>query len=226
VTTRTAKVGMFSRRMLAVAAVAAITMSLALTLRVALANDLHQDPGDTGIWWADAPQGSGGSCDDLKPGEVLWHFVHTDTGESDLPSQLEANFKTAGDKTAAGFQNGNSNVFYEIITGEDFLMSASDDIVNDGQLNLSHTCGNVAEESEAASVAESVAESEAASVAESEAGEGSQKAGEGTPEGSQADSSALFNGSGPLATIAFSLILLASLGALAYANVKSVRNIS
>jgi hypothetical protein len=220
VTTRTAKVGMFSRRMLAVAAVAAITMSLALTLRVALANDLHQDPGDTGIWWADAPQESGGSCDNLKPGEVLWHFVHTDTGASDLPSQLDANFKTAGDKTAAGFQNGNSNVFYEIITGEDFLMSASDDIVNDGNLNLSHTCGNVAEQSEAASVAESVAESEAAS------GEQSQKAGEGTPEGSQSDGAFSLNGSGALPTIAFSLILLASLGALAYANVKSVRNIS
>ena len=73
-----------------------------------------------------------------------------------------------------------------------------------------------AEQSVAGSVAESVPAS----------GEGSEKAGEGTPEGSQADSSFLFNGSGPLATIAFSLILLASLGALAYANVKSVRNIS
>jgi hypothetical protein len=64
------------------------------------------------------------------------------------------------------------------------------------------------------------------SVAESAppSGEGSQKAGEGTPAGSQADSSLLFNGSGPLATIAFSLILLASLGTLAYANVKSVRS--
>jgi hypothetical protein len=30
--------------------------------------------------------------------------------------------------------------------------------------------------------------------------------------------------SGPLATIAFGLILLASLGTLAYANVRSVRN--
>jgi hypothetical protein len=72
------------------------------------------------------------------------------------------------------------------------------------------------------SEAESVAESASASAEAS--GEGSQKAGEGTPEGSQGDTSLLFNGSGPLATIAFSLILLASLGTLAYANVKSVRS--
>jgi hypothetical protein len=57
-------------------------------------------------------------------------------------------------------------------------------------------------------------------------GEGSQKAGEGTPEGSTSNGALALSGSGALPTIAFSLILLASLGALAYANVKSVRNIS
>jgi hypothetical protein len=77
---------------------------------------------------------------------------------------------------------------------------------------------------------ESVAESEAASVPESEAesapasGEQSVEAGTGTPEGSTADSSLFGAGSSPLPTILFSLILLASLGTLAYANVKSVRN--
>ena len=40
-----------------------------------------------------------------------------------------------------------------------------------------------------------------------------------------ADSAQALDGSSPLPTIAFSLILLASLGGLAYANVKSVRNI-
>jgi len=55
-------------------------------------------------------------------------------------------------------------------------------------------------------------------------GEQSEKAGEGTPEESQADSALFGLGSSPLATIAFSLILLASLGALAYANVKTVRS--
>ena len=74
------------------------------------------------------------------------------------------------------------------------------------------------------SEAESVGESASAEQSVAASGEQSQKAGEGTPEGSQGDTSLLFNGSGPLATIAFSLILLASLGTLAYANVKSVRS--
>jgi uncharacterized protein involved in copper resistance len=65
---------------------------------------------------------------------------------------------------------------------------------------------------------ESVAESEAAS------GEQSVEAGTGTPEESVNDGAFSLNGAGPLPTIAFSLILLASLGALAYANVKSVRS--
>jgi hypothetical protein len=78
--------------------------------------------------------------------------------------------------------------------------------------------------SEAQSQAESVPASAEQSVAASASGEQSEKAGEGTPEGSQGNTSFLLNGSGPLATIAFSLILLASLGTLAYANVKSVRS--
>lgn len=59
-------------------------------------------------------------------------------------------------------------------------------------------------------------------------GEQDQKAGEGTPdpEASMADGAASLDGSSPLPTIAFSLILLASLGALAFANVKAARTIS
>ncbi len=93
--------------------------------------------------------------------------------------------------------------------------------------------GSVAE-SEAESVAESaeqsvegsVAESEAESVAESveQSGEQSVEAGTGTPEESTPDGSLFGNGNTPLPTIAFSLILLGSLGGLAYANVKTVRN--
>jgi len=70
--------------------------------------------------------------------------------------------------------------------------------------------------SEEASVAES--------VAASASGEQSVEAGTGTPEESQADTATALFGGGLLPTVAFSLILLASLGALAYANVKSVRS--
>ena len=52
------------------------------------------------------------------------------------------------------------------------------------------------------------------------------EAGTGTPAGSMPDGAQSTDGSSPLPTIAFSLILLASLSALAFANVKASRNIS
>jgi hypothetical protein len=79
------------------------------------------------------------------------------------------------------------------------------------------------EESVAESVEESVAESVEESVAES--AEQTVEAGTGTPdpEESQADTALGFAGSNPLPTIAFSLVLLASLAGLAFANVKGAR---
>ena len=59
-----------------------------------------------------------------------------------------------------------------------------------------------------------------------ESGDQVVEGGVGTPAGSMADSAQALDGSSPLPTIAFSLILLASLGALAYANVKAGRSIS
>jgi hypothetical protein len=97
-----------------------------------------------------------------------------------------------------------------------------------GQALFENDCNFEGEVEE--SVAESVAESEAESVAESEAeseaesGEQSVEAGTGTPEESVSDGALSLSDVGPLPTIAFSLILLASLGALAYANVKAVRS--
>ena len=219
----------FSRRMLTIASMAAISLSLVMTVGLALANDLHQDTGENGISWDDTgfPPGAG-DCDNVKPGEVLWHFVHTGTDGSDLPSELTAEFANAGTQKADGYSNGGGNaiVQYNIITGEDSLLSASDDIENDGHLNLSHICVGEEEESVAESVEQSVAESEAESEAESvpESGEQSVEAGTGTPEESTPDGALFGNGASPLPTIAFSLILLASLGGLAYANVKSVRS--
>ena len=72
----------------------------------------------------------------------------------------------------------------------------------------------VVEQSVAASAKQSVAASAEQSV----------HAGTGTPAQSQSDTALSAIGSNPLPTIAFSLILLASLSTLAYANVKSVRN--
>jgi hypothetical protein len=89
------------------------------------------------------------------------------------------------------------------------------------------TCEFVNElESVSVSPSPSAEGSVAGSVAESASpsGEQSQKEGTGTPEESQTDTALSGLESSPLATIAFSLILLASLGALAYANVKAARS--
>jgi hypothetical protein len=216
----------FSRRMLTIASMAAISLSLVMTVGVALANNLNQfEDGHNadGISWDDpAFQGTDKDCGglELDAGQVLWHFVHTGTNGGDLPATLDAEFDNEGPVQADGYSNGNGNgvVMYDIVTDADTLLSASDSIDDDGLLLLSHICSNTEEES----VEQSVAESEAESVPES--GEQSVEAGTGTPEESTPDGALFGNGSSPLPTIAFSLILLASLGGLAYANVKSVRS--
>jgi hypothetical protein len=227
VSTRTAQAGTFPRRLLAIAAVAAIALSLALVWRAPVRAadptlDIHQTlPIDSSTFTEDA------DCGDATSG-VVWHFVLVNYDGTD--AQLFGEFADAGtfgpidptDKPSSSIH------FYVTTPGDDSLIDAyvelEGTIADNTQLQLSHVCHTGEEQSvaESASAAESVPASEAAS--ESPSGEGSQKAGEGTPAGSQADSSLLFNGSGPLATIAFSLILLASLGTLAYANVKSVRS--
>ncbi len=117
----------------------------------ALANDLHQTPP---ISWDDAGfQGSASDCRgaDLAPGEVLWHFVHTDTKSGDLPSTIDAQF-ASGSQSGDGYVNGNSIVMYELITGHTTLNGASDSIENDGLLNLSHICVGKEKESESVPV--------------------------------------------------------------------------
>jgi hypothetical protein len=81
-------------------------------------------------------------------------------------------------------------------------------------------------ESGAESAAESVGGNESGAESAAESGNQGVEGGTGTPAASTPDGALPFGGSSPLPTIAFSLILLASLGTLAYANVKSVRNIS
>jgi hypothetical protein len=203
--------------MLAVAAMAAITLSLALTMRVAFANDLHQTPP---ISWDAAKQGSAEDCKgaDLQPGEVLWHFVQNQVADGTDSGKMTAEFDIAGIKADVdSYKKSGGVLHWSIITGHDTLLSASTNVSSPGEFNLSHVC--VAEEQ---SVGESGSEEE--SVAASASGEQSVEAGTGTPEESTPDGALFGNGASPLPTIAFSVILLASLGGLAYANVKSVRS--
>jgi hypothetical protein len=116
-----------------------------------LANDLHQSPP---ISWDDAGfQGSAGDCDgvDLKPGQVLWHFVHTKTDAGDLPASIDAQFGT-GPVADGGQVHGGSIVMYELVTDQTTLEGASDSIHNDGLLNLSHICSAADEASESVPV--------------------------------------------------------------------------
>ena len=220
-----------SRPTIILAAIAALALSMMYLIRPVLANDLHQADQLPIGWDSQSFLPGADDCDNagLKPGEVLWHFVHTKTGDGDLPSTLDASFETAGPLTADGYVNDSSIVMYNIITGHDTLNSASDSINNDGLLNLSHICVGPPEQSVAESVqesvAQSVAESQAESVTESTAqsGEQSVEAGTGTPAGSQSDTAMGLGGGNPLPTIAFGLILLASLSGLAFVNVKAAR---
>jgi hypothetical protein len=94
--------------------------------------------------------------------------------------------------------------------------------------NVDESVAESEEESVPESAEESVPESAEQSVESSasaeESGEQSVEAGTGTPAESAPDGAFFGDGSSPLPTIAFSLILLASLGGLAYANVKAARS--
>ncbi|HET7082223.1 MAG TPA: hypothetical protein VFJ00_00735 [Candidatus Limnocylindria bacterium] len=171
--------------------------------------------------------------DDVPAGMVLWHFILNGL-EPGITSAIAGQFEFEFDGTlnvdsTKWNPGGDTHHFYVYTTGDDVLEGASADIGDSAYNNfvLSHLChGDETEQSVEESVAESVEESVAESVEESvaESGEQSVEAGTGTPEESVSDGALSLNGVGPLPTIAFSLILLASLGALAYANVKSVRS--
>jgi hypothetical protein len=123
------------------AALLAATGLLLMVAAPAFANDLHQSTPIS----SDAAefQGTDEDCAglDLQPGEVLWHFVHTDTTAADLPSTLTLTFQNAGTVSVDGYVNGSSIVMYDYTTPTaDTLLSASDDITNNGLLNLSHIC--------------------------------------------------------------------------------------
>jgi len=167
--------------------------------------------------------------DPVPPGEVLWHFILNglDPGITDpIPGVFEfTNSGTVNEDSSKWNNEGTTHHFYVFTVGDDILEGATADI-GDSEYNnfvLSHIChGDEVEESVEESVSESVEESVAESEAES--AEQSIEAGTGTPAGSQPDTAGIFGGSNPLPTVAFSLILLASLAGLAFANVKGARS--
>lgn len=105
------------------------------------ANPLAQTIPDGGIVAGDFDGGDECDTAEVGDGEILWHFVHTGTDASDLPATITVEFSDGSSQTVDGFVNGSSVVMYNVISVQDVnLTSAEDTIVNDGLLNLSHTC--------------------------------------------------------------------------------------
>ena len=219
--TRTAQAGTFSRLMMTIAAVSAIALSMIWLAGPVLATHVSPTPiagnatcgelGDYDFEFKIQPVESGDYSDPNSDFEVTITVNDTPEGQTvDFESNIgvDALFVKGG-------ASGNLYV-YDPAATEDTGLHAQ--LGPSGKwLGLSHLSFCFAEPPEEESASPSAAE-------ESASGEQSVEAGTGTPEESTADSSLFGEGAGSLATIAFSLILLASLGTLAYANVKTVRN--
>lgn len=138
-----------------------------------------------------------------KDYSVDWSFQSNFTGFATV------DFGSAGDHD-----------FTTVRGGSTLYVRWSSDHASKAQANAnSELCEQPAvEQSVAETVLESVAESVAESVGQS--AEQSVEAGTGTPGASIPDSSVSGNGSGPLPTVIFSMLLVASLGSLAYSNVR------
>jgi len=202
-----------TRLALILAAAMALILSAALSARPVAA-------GGTQVWLHEPHQGTDSSdsdfecdpSDDPGPGEVLWHFVlnGVDPGY-EAALTLNATFTDDGaladDSGWVG--GGQTHHFYITTSGDDVLETAyvflpPGDYVA-GNLVLSHICRGPEESA-------------------SPTPEGSEAGGTGTPAPSVPDTATSLPGmAGPLATVVFGLILLGSLGALAYANVTAVR---
>lgn len=96
--------------------------------------------------------------------------------------------------------------------------------IESGEQGTCEFVNELESESASPSASESASAPESVSASPSPSAEQSVEAGTGTPEESTPDGALWFSGSSPLPTILFSLILLASLGGLAYANVKAIRS--
>src|SRR4029079_13200377 len=113
-----------------------------LLVTPALANDLENGQADGVPSTSTAYTPGEGDCVGVQPGQVLWHFVHQ--GAKDIPAggaTLTATFTSGPAQTVDAYQpSPDSNVMYNVITGPNTLVTASDTIVDDGKLLLSHIC--------------------------------------------------------------------------------------
>ena len=219
-----------ARPTLLIAAVSALALSLLWVLSPVLATHVTPTPINEGNPTCEdfAPEGEDWTQfklegDDLADGTytdgtlevTISNYVNSDSG---TPGSFdwESNIGVDAVFVKAGSDKHNLYLYDPEETSDTGLGPQA------GQGNgISHIsfCYDVEEE-------ESVPESAEESVAESvpASAEQSVEAGTGTPAASNPDTAGIFGGSNPLPTIAFSLILLASLAGLAFANVKGARS--
>lgn len=149
-----------------------------------------------------------------------WTINLHQEGNYSVDWSFQSNF--AG-STTVDFASAGDHDFTTARGGSTLYVRWSSDHASKAQANAnSELCEQtVVEQSVAESVTEAV-QSVAASVAESvvQSAEQSVEAGTGTPGASIPDSSISGSGSSPLPTIIFSMLLVASLGSLAYGNVR------
>jgi hypothetical protein len=211
-----------NRLALIIAAIAALALSFVLGMQPAFAGGgATLNPGVIGTDSSNAEDLADFPCPEgdeegVPAGQVMWHFVlnGVDPGiESSITGHFDFTPDSADqDKGSEKWNPGGSNhQFFVFTNGDAVLDGATADIGESeySQFTLSHIC--VGEET--------------STPTPTPTPEGSQAGGTGTPAASVPDTSATVPGlGGPLATLIFGGILLSSLGALAYANVRSARS--
>jgi hypothetical protein len=213
-----------TRLALIIAAIAALVLSFVIGMQpVAAGGNLADlNPGVIGTDSSNPDDLAEFPCpadeDPVPAGQVMWHFVlNIDPG---ITSAITGHFDFTPDSADQDVLStkwnaqGTNHQFFVFTNGDAVLDGATAEIGDstETQFTLSHIC-----------VGEDVPESVPASVPASQP-EGSEAGGTGTPAASVPDTATSIGSlAGPLSTVVFGLILLGSLGALAYANVAAVR---
>ena len=227
------------RPLAAVALLAALALSMAALVRPVTVSATTSQ-----VWLQESQQGSDSTtfkededCGDFETG-VVWHFILNQY--SGPAAHLVADFESAGTlETDASKVLQSTQHFYLNTPGDDVLENAYAEVegsAGDANLVLSHVCHTGSESTPTPTPTPTATPTPSPTPENSVGGststpspspttEGSVQGGTGTPAPSQPDTAmGAQGGPSPIPTAIFALILLAALGTLAWANVKSSRS--
>jgi hypothetical protein len=212
-----------TRLALIIAAIAALVLSFVIGLQPAAAGgSATLNPGVIGTDSSNPDDLDAFPCpegdEELVPeGQVMWHFLLNGL-DPGITSAITGHFDFTPDSedqdevSSKWNPGGTTHQFFVFTNGDAVLDGATADIGGSSysQFTLSHICVGT--------------ETSTPTPTPTPTPEGSQAGGTGTPAASVPDTAASIGSfAGPLSTVVFGLILLGSLGALAYANVAAVR---